>query len=166
MCQITNRTKRRQPSLKSRTATTMVVVMLLAMMTTVSTSRGQTLPVPDNQVRTTDLIRLATDSSDALGELKIAKLKLLTLQSLSASTPITSLEIRIAEINVATAEQKIGLLRKITEKELNAAKANLETLKKIWGMIGVEDAATAPPRPDIVRAEADIEILQMILDAQ
>ena len=166
MCQITNRTKRRQPSLKSRTLGTMVVMMLLAMMTAVSTSRGQTLPVPDNQVRTTDLIRLATDTSDALGELKIARLKLQTLQSLSASTRITSLEIKIAEINIATAEQKIGFLRKITEKELNAAKANLETLKKLWGMVAAEDTPAAPPRPDIIRAEADIEILQMILDAQ
>jgi hypothetical protein len=143
-----------------------VAVVLLAVMTAASTGRGQALPVPDNQVRTTDLIRLATNTSDALGELKIAQLKLQTLQSLSASAPITSLELQSAEISVAAAEQKIGFLRKITEKELNAAKANLETLKKIWGMVGAEDATAAPPRPDIIRAEADIEILQMILDAK
>jgi hypothetical protein len=140
--------------------------MLFAFMTAAATSRGQALPLPDNQVRTTDLIRLATNTSEALGELKIAQLKLQTLQSLSASTPITSLELKVAEINVATAEQKIGFLRKITEKELGAAKANLETLKKIWGMVSAEDATAAPPRPDIIRAEANIEILQMILDAK
>jgi hypothetical protein len=144
----------------------LAVVAFLGVMTAASIGRGQTLPMPDNQVRTTDLIRLATDTADALGELKIATLKLQTLQTLSASTPITSLELKSAEIGVATAEQKIAFLRKITEKELNAAKANLETLKKLWGMVGTEDAADGPPRPDIIRAEADIEILQMILDAK
>jgi hypothetical protein len=101
-----------------------------------------------------------------LGELRVARLRLQTLQTLSASAPITSLEIKVAEINVATAEQKLGFLRKITEKELNAAKANLETLKKLWGTVAAEDVRVTPPRPDIIRAEADIEILQMILDAQ
>ena len=166
MCQISDRTRPHQPGPQRSTTGIIVFAMLLAVMTAASTSHGQTLPVPDNQVRTTDLIRLATNCSDALGQLKIAKLKLNTLQTLSESAPITSLEIRIAEINVSMAEQKTAFLRKITEKELNAAKANLATLKKLWGVVGAEDATATTPRPDIIRAEADIEILQMILDAQ
>jgi hypothetical protein len=129
-------------------------------------ARGQTLPSNDTEVRTSDLIRLATSNSEALGELKIAQLKLDTLRTLSASMAVTSLEIRVAEIHLATAQQKVSFLRKIAEAELAAAKANLETEKQLWKLIEQEQPPDAPPRPSIVRAEADVAILQMILDAK
>jgi hypothetical protein len=140
--------------------------LLVVVMAAAGMAQGQTLPGVDTQVRTSDLIRLATSSSEALGELKIAQLKLETLQALRATTAVSSLEIRAAEITVTTAEQKVGFLRKIAEAELAAAKADLETQKQLLKMIEQDPAADAPPRPRLVRAEANVAILQMILDAQ
>jgi hypothetical protein len=151
---------------RRRTLGTIVAAMLLLVSLAAGTARGQTLQIPDNQVRTSDLIRLATSVADALGELKVAQLKHGTLQRLSASTPITGLEIRVAEIGVATAEQKVGFLREIGKAELAAAEANLEMMKQLWNEFEQPGAAADAPKPGIVRAEADIAILKMILAAK
>ena len=50
--------------------------------------------------------------------------------------------------------------------ELAAAEANLETLKQLWDMVEEPGGTADTPRPGIVRAEADIAILKMILDAK
>ena len=45
----------------------------------------------------------------------------------------------VAEIGVATAEQKVGFLREIAKAELAAAEANLEMMKQLWTMIEEPD---------------------------
>jgi hypothetical protein len=156
----------RWADLRSHTVGTVAAAVLLAVATAAGTARGQPLPVADSQIRTNDLIRLATTYAEAVGEIKIAKLRQQTLEALRVSAPVTSLEIRIAEINVSTAEQKLAFLRKIAQKELNAAQANLEMKKQLWKIAEANGADDARAKPDLVRAEAEVEILQMILDAE
>ncbi len=150
---------------RRRTLGTVVAAMLLLVASVTGTARGQTVEIPDYPVRTTDLIRLATSVAEAVGELKIAQLKHSTWQKLSASTPVTGLDIRVAEIGVATAEQKVGFLREIGKAELAAAEAYLEMMKQLCSEFERPGTAADAPQPGIVRAEADIAILKMILAA-
>ena len=127
------------------------------------------VPLQDLEVRTNDLIQLAGAYSDGLRDLKIAQLNLETLTSLSASTVVSQLEMRIAKINVLAAERKAMIYRAIAEKELAATQAKLEILEQMEkiGEKGDTSGAVSPPTQNRVRfaqAKATLHILQMILD--
>ena len=82
-CQSVNASVLRLSCWRFPTLIAVAVTALLAVTLCSDSVRGQTLPGGESQIRTSDLIRLATSSSDALGELKIARLKLDTLRLLS-----------------------------------------------------------------------------------
>jgi len=123
----------------------------------------------DFEVRTNDLIQIAGVYADGLRDLKVAQLNLEALTSMSASTVVSQLEMRIAKINVLTAERKVAIYRAIAEKELAASKAKLEVLEQME-KIGEKSEKTETTTPAtqnrvrIAQARAIINILQMILD--
>lgn len=127
------------------------------------------VPLQDLEVRTNDLIRIAEVYSDGLRDLKVAQLNLEALTSLSASTVVSQLEMRIAKINVLTAERKVMIYRAIAEKELAATQAKLEILEQMEKIGEKVDKAGAvsPPsqnRVRIAQTRAILNILQMILE--
>ena len=127
------------------------------------------VPLQDLEVRTNDLIQIAGSYADGLRELKVAQLNLETLSSLSASTVVSQLEMRIAKINVLTAERKVTIYRAIAEKELAATQAKLEILEQME-KIGEKSEKTGEANPPsqnrvrIAQARAVANILKMILD--
>lgn len=118
---------------------------------------------------TDDLIRLSTTYTDALKELKVARLSIDTLQSLRPNAVVTNLEIQVANLNLEAADRKVKLLRAIVEKQLLAAQNKLEIIKYL-------EARFAAPNGDddnlndrqYIRAqdEATVQILKMILEMQ
>jgi hypothetical protein len=130
------------------------------------------VPLQDLEVRTTDLIRLVEAYSDGLRDLKVAQLNLEALTTLSASTVVSQLEIRIAKLNVQTAERKVTIFRVIAEKELAATQAKigiLEQMEKVGEKADktekpVAAAPTSQNRVRIAQARAVANILQMILE--
>jgi hypothetical protein len=118
------------------------------------------------ETSTADLIRLATSYSDALRELKTARMTVSTLQSLRPAAVITNLEVQVAQINVEAAETKVLIMRTIVEKQLAAAQAKLEIVKYLetMGEQGQGNAnALGQSRSRVAQAEATINILKMIL---
>lgn len=142
----------------------MIVAVVVFVCLGNAVARGQSVLDEDTPVRTTDLIRLTTSSADAIGELEIAELRLETLEGLRLSVAVANLEIRVAQVNVATAENKVRILRKIAEKEMSLAKAKLDRLRQLWKPDPSEEPGDAKPPVEIVQAEATIDVLQMILD--
>jgi hypothetical protein len=127
------------------------------------------VPLQDLEVRTNDLIQIAGAYADGLHALKVAQLNLDALTSLSANTAVSQLELKIARLNVLTAERKVAIYRAIVEKELAATQAKLEILEQMEkvGEGGDKAAAAAPSsqnRVRIAQARAVKNILQMILD--
>ena len=124
------------------------------------------MPLEELDVRTNEMVQLATAYADTLRDLKIARLSIETLNALRGSTVVSQLEIQIAQINVRIAESKLSILRAIAEKQLAAAKAKLEILEQME-RVGEKAAADAPRssnRIQIAQVQATIDILQMILD--
>jgi hypothetical protein len=127
------------------------------------------VPLQDLEVRTNDLIQIGGTYADGLRDLKIAQLNLEALTSMSASTVVSKLEMKVARINVLTAERKVAIYRAIAEKDLAATQAKLEILEQM-DKIGdkTEKADTISPpsqnRVRIAQARSIVNILQMILD--
>jgi hypothetical protein len=129
------------------------------------TPLADVVPLDQLEIRTDDVIRLATSLADAVRELKTAEISVKTLQSLQPSAAITGLEMQIAQINVQTSHQKVTILRAIAEAQLATAKAKLEFLRRIGGAQNGEVQITdAPTNPQIAQADATVRILQMILE--
>jgi hypothetical protein len=123
----------------------------------------------DLDVQTRDLMQIAGVYADGLRDLKIAQLNLETLTSISAGTAVSQLEVKIAKINVLTAERKVAIYRAIAEKELAATQAKLEVLEQMEksGEKGDKTEMVSPPaqnRVRIAQARAVVNILKMILD--
>ena len=160
------------PWRRVRLVTWISAVLLAASVLCSQSALGQIIPSDELEVRTTDLIRLAGSYADAVGELKVAKIRVATLTALSQTSLLVSrLEIDVAKINVQTAETKIAVLRAIAEKELAAAQAKLEMLRRLekaaeklsTDATDATATATAQTKPMIAQAEATVRILQMIL---
>lgn len=131
------------------------------------TPLGDVVSLDQMEVRTDDVIRLATSLADAAGQLKTAQLSVNTLQSLQPSAAVTGLEMRIAQINVQTAQHKVTILRAIAESQLAAAKTRLDFFRRIGGVQQGQAVATdAQSNPQVAQAEATVRILQMILEIQ
>ena len=116
---------------------------------------------------TGDLIRLATAYSEAMREVKTARMSVQTLQSLRPAAVITNLELQIAQVNVQVAESTLQVVRMIVEKQLAAAEAKLEIVRYLES-IGEEvngdaTAVLGQSRSRIAQAEATINILKTIL---
>jgi hypothetical protein len=128
------------------------------------TPLADVVPLDQLEIRTDDVIRLATSLADAVRELKTADISVKTLQSLQPSAAITGLEMQIAQINVQASQHKVTVLRAIAEAQLDTAQAKLEFLRRIGGAAaGDAPAAQAVTNPQIRQAEATVRILQMIL---
>ncbi|MCP4190748.1 MAG: hypothetical protein GY768_08975 [Planctomycetaceae bacterium] len=118
---------------------------------------------------TDDLIRLSTTYTDALKELKIARLSLDTLQTLRPNAVVTNLEIQIANLNLEAAERKVKLLRSIVEKQLLAAQNKLEIIKYLEARFAVpngDDNSLNDRQYIRAQDEATVQILKMILEMQ
>jgi hypothetical protein len=125
------------------------------------------VPIAELEIRTDDLVRVATSYADAVRELKTAELSVKTLQVLRPTANVTNLEMQIASINLKTAEQKVQILRAIAENLLMTAQAKLDFLKRMEaGDQAPAPGATPPPQsnPRLAQAEATVRILQMILE--
>lgn len=127
------------------------------------------VPLTELETRTDDLIRLATEYSDALRELKVAQLSIDTVRTLRPNAVITNLEVQIAGLNLQAAERKVKIIRAIAEKQLAAAQDKLEVITYLEG-IGQPEAANnqqdrMPNQRSYIRVqdEATVEILKMIL---
>jgi hypothetical protein len=150
-------------------------VTLSALFIGIQFCRGQNLPLSDLvplqdlEVRTNELIQIATAYADGQRDLIIAQLNLETLCAMSSSTVVSQLEIRIAKLNVAAAERKVAVFRAIAEKQLAATQVKLEILEQMEriGEKGEKTSAGGSPSQNRVRidqARAIVSILQMILE--
>lgn len=121
------------------------------------------VPFDELETTTDDLIRLATSYADAIRELKTAKVTVDTLQSLKPNVRLTGLEVRVAQVNVETSQNKVMVLRAIVEKQLVAAEEKAKILRKFDANSAGDDAASAQTKPYVQQADATIAILKMIL---
>jgi hypothetical protein len=149
------------------------ILLLAALVQSPRLAHGQitpledVVPIAELEVRTDDLVRVATSYADAVRELKTAELSVKTLQTLRPSANVTNLEMQIANINLKTAEQKVQILRAIAENLLMTAQAKLEFLKRMEAgdQAPAPDAKpTAQSNPRLAQAEATVRILKMILE--
>jgi hypothetical protein len=120
------------------------------------TPLADVVPLDQLEIRTDDLVRLATSLADGVRELKTAELSVKTLQSLQPSAAITGLEMHMAQINVQAAGQKVAILRAVADAQLSIAQAKLDFLRRIG------DVPEGGASPQIQQAEAIVRILQMI----
>lgn len=146
-----------------------ITIVLLALVALASSARAQIRPLQDVvplgelEIRTGDLINLATSLSDAVQERKSAQLSVQTLQKLQPSVAVTGLEMQIAQLNVEAAENKVRILRAIAESQLGVARAKLEFLRRIANnQNGTAQVDAA--NPHIQQAQAIVQILQLILE--
>jgi hypothetical protein len=114
----------------------------------------------DEPDRSNDLVKLGTSLIDAVGEVKIARLKLAKLSALhkAAEAAVSSADIEIAKINVETAERKLALLKEILAIETEATKDTVVYLQQLAlkGVVGHR-------QDQLIRSEARLRILQTIL---
>lgn len=112
-----------------------------------------------------DLVRLTTSYADAAAELQIATLTLNTLASLPPGAAFTNLDMKIARINVDTAQQKTAIIRRVVERELSAAQSNVAILEQIEKALRGADSAPVAQQTNLrlARARETVEILKMIL---
>ena len=114
---------------------------------------------------TDDLIRLSSEYTTALRDLKVARLSIDTVQTLRPNAVITNLEVQIANLNLEAAERRLAILRAIVEKQLAAAENKLEIvgyLESLGSPLGDQqgqDAGNFMREND----EATVKILKMIL---
>ena len=120
------------------------------------------------ETATDDLIRLSTSYTDALRDLKIARVSVDTLQTLRPNVVVTNLELQVATLNVEAAERKVKLLRAIAEKQLMAAENKLEIVKYLEARFGEPSNDNNLNDRQFIRAqdEATVQILKMILEMQ
>ena len=149
------------------------ILLLMALVGDPRLVRGQitpledVVPIAELEVRTDDLVRVATSYADAVRELKTAELSVKTLQTLRPNANVTNLEMQIASINLKVAEQKVQILRAIAENLLRMAQAKLDFLKRMEAGDQAPAPGATPPaqsNPRLAQAEATVRILQMILE--
>ena len=129
---------------------------------------GQLISWNQLETATDDLIRLSTNYTDSLRDLKIARVSVDTLQTLRPNVVVTHLELQIANLNVEAAERKVKLLRAIAEKQLMAAENKLEIVKYLDARFGEPENDNNLNDRQFIRAqdEATVQILKMILEMQ
>ena len=103
-----------------------------------------------------DLVRLATEYSDALGNKKLAERLFELIQKAHSSGEATQKDAITAEINLVNARQKLGLLKTIAEAASAAAKAELSSAEKRHAVGQANESESA-------QARAKLEILMHIL---
>jgi len=137
------------------------------------------VPTAELTIGANDLIRVATSYADAIRERKTAQLSVNTLKSLRPNANITDLELRIADVNLSTAESKVRILRAMAEKLLAIAQADLEMLERVEqarrdfmsrtersDKPTAETMATSRTNSRYAQVMFKIEILRMILDME
>ena len=140
--------------------------MLLSSVGTAQVATDAVLQLDMLDTPTDDLVRLATTYTDALRDLKSARLSIETVQRLRPSAVVTNLEVQIAQVNLEAAERKLTILRMIAEKQLKAAQNKLAIVNYLEGLGSpLGEPAEPESRHDFVRLndEATIEILKAIL---
>jgi hypothetical protein len=114
-----------------------------------------------------DLVRLATSSADAAGELEIALLEHESRKQLAERNTIPAQELAIAEIKLKTAQRKVALLRSIAEAALMAAEAELGAsraqMESVIKRGPSETSAIEAAKAQVIRAQSKISILKAIL---
>ncbi len=104
-----------------------------------------------------DLIRLATEHTDAVGSQKLAQRRLEALagnrESISASELVT------AEVNLETAANKVRLLRAIAEAARDATKSELQQVEKLR-------AAGFSSSSEEAQHRAKLAIIELILGSE
>jgi beta-lactamase regulating signal transducer with metallopeptidase domain len=103
-----------------------------------------------------DLVRLATEYSDAIGNVKLAERLLDLAQKSHASGESTQKDAITAEINLINARQKLKLLKTIGEAATLAAKAEVSAAE-------TRHAAGQANESEAAQARAKLEILMHIL---
>jgi hypothetical protein len=123
------------------------------------------VPLDQLEIRTDDLIRLATSLADGVRELKTAHLSVKTLQTLQPNANVTGLEYQIAQLNVQASESKVKVLRAIAESQLVTAQAKLEFLRRIAASQNTQlRTSDIESNPRVQQAEATVRILRLILE--
>ncbi|MBM97938.1 MAG: hypothetical protein CMJ77_02340 [Planctomycetaceae bacterium] len=155
---------------------TLRVALMVAVLTCATTLQnrlhgqeiGQLVSWNQLETATDDLIRLSTSYTDALRDLKIARVSVDTLQTLRPNVVVTNLELQVATLNVEAAERKVKLLRAIAEKQLMAAENKLEIVKYLEARFGEPSNDNNLNDRQFIRAqdEATVQILKMILEMQ
>jgi hypothetical protein len=111
----------------------------------------------DTQQRT-DLVRLAVSLSDAIGELKTARLKLQSatdLKQAPGGAVVGPMTVEMAKVDVESAERKLLLLTEIVKIETDATQRELDVLRE-------RVKSGRGEMEQLVRAEARLSILQAI----
>ena len=130
-------------------------------------AQGQTLaelelPIGETEIRSDDLIRLATSYGDAVLEYRTASLRLTTLRRIGSSVSLSGVEAQLAQVELQSAANKLQILHAIGEKLLAVAHSRAEFFRRLERE-GELPAAGAAPSPMVQQAEADIRIIKMIL---
>jgi hypothetical protein len=127
----------------------------LPMIATSARPAAASMPSPFSGAQL-DVVRLATEYSDARGNLEMAERVLEVTRSTQAAGQSTQKEMVIAEVQVKNAAQKFKLLREIAQAALQAAQDEHVLL----GKRGMPDGEY---RAEAAQIEAKLRILKLIL---
>jgi outer membrane protein TolC len=103
-----------------------------------------------------DLVRLASEYTEATGSAKLAKRQLEIIRLNHERGSVSESELATAEVQLETASNKVRLLRGIAEAAADATSSELEYVRRM-----VEKGYM--PASGEVQARARLRILQMIL---
>jgi hypothetical protein len=104
-----------------------------------------------------DLIRLATEYTEAAGEKKLAERQLSRIHGLERANAISEEQVVTAEVQFETAANKLALLRAIAEAAAEATKGELEFAERM------ADKGYASPA-NVTQLKAKLRIISLILD--
>jgi hypothetical protein len=104
-----------------------------------------------------DLIRLATEYTEAAGEKKLAERQLSRIHGLERANAVSEEQVVTAEVQFETAANKLALLRAIAEAAAEATKGELEFAERM------ADKGYASPA-NVTQLKAKLRIIGLILD--
>ncbi|MFO1095138.1 MAG: hypothetical protein U0992_17800, partial [Planctomycetaceae bacterium] len=103
-----------------------------------------------------DLIRLATEISDAAGEMKLTAHKAHRMAALAEQNAVSEEQVLATKISYETASNKVALLRAIAEATKEATKEDLDFAQRM-----VEKGYATPS--SVTQLKAKLQVLQLIL---
>jgi hypothetical protein len=104
-----------------------------------------------------DLIRLATEFTEAAGEKKLAERQLSRIHGLERANAVSEEQVVTAEVQFETAANKLALLRAIAEAAAEATKGELEFAERMADK-GYASSAS------VTQLKAKLRIISLILD--
>jgi hypothetical protein len=103
-----------------------------------------------------DLIRLATEYSDAVGARKLAERRLSRMQGLAQANAISDEEVLTAEVAHETASNKVALLKAIAEAAAETTQSELEFAERM-----AEKGYASPA--GVAQLKAKLRVIQLIV---